>query len=214
MVSFCAVSCLQGRVGEGEPFAAAFAGPGGASVFVVVEPAASGSEEWCEEILQLMGHSLERWSLSLTGGILRAMRDVHRLLQSWNAYGLRQRQIGFGASALAVRGEEAYLGQVGPALAWACTRGRLEELVPRLPEAAGPLGLCQDFYPAFTRLRLRPGDVLALLFTGATGLSAAQEAQMAMPADPDRALTLLVDAVGAHQNFAALIVKVGAGENP
>ena len=213
MVSFRAVSFVQGRVGEGEPFAGAFAGPGGASVFVVVEPATPGSEEGCEEVLQLMGHSLGRWSLSLTGGILRAMRDVHRLLQSWNAHGLSEQQIGFGASALAVRGEEAYLGQVGPALAWTCTRGRLEEVMPRIPEATGPLGLCQDFYPAFTRLRLLPGDALALLFTGAVGLSRAQEAQGAMAADPDRALALLVDDIGAHQNFAALIVKV-EGKNP
>ncbi len=208
MLSYVGLSVLGGQRGEGAPFVGAFAGRGGAALFLLVEPASPGSEEWCGEVVEFMGQSFQEWALSLTGGLLWAMRTVHRDLQGWNRRSLRSQQVGVGVSALAVRGGEAYLAQVGPALAWARLGGVVKEMRPRIPEATGPLGLCEDFYPSFSRHRLSGGDVFVLLFTSAAGLAPARKVQEALTV-PETALALLEEAVRGWEAFGALLVRVG-----
>jgi len=211
MLSFLGLSVWGGQLGEGPPFAGAFSGRGGRALFLVVEPASPGSEEWCGEIAEFIGQSFQEWPLSLTGGVLQALRAVHRDLRGWNRRSLGHQQVGIGVSALAVRGEEAYLAQVGPALAWAWCGGRMQELQPRIPEAAGPLGLCEEFYPSFSRHRLAPGDVFVLLFSSMPALARAQEVRELIPLAPERGMALLAEAARGEQCFGALAISAGRG---
>ena len=88
-------------------------------LFVIVEPALEGSEEYCRDLSQVIGKQFRERRLSLTGGILRALKGAHESLRDWNRRSLKQHRVAAGVSCLALRGGapgcNAYLGQVAPA---------------------------------------------------------------------------------------------------
>src|SRR3990172_3481671 len=119
---------VDGKAQEESPWVGLFPDTGRAhteetvDLFVVVEPALPGSEDYCRDLSQAIGKQFRERRLSLTGGILRALKAAHENLRDWNRRSLKQHQVAAGASCLALRGgaagtREAYLGQVGPAAA-------------------------------------------------------------------------------------------------
>lgn len=132
-------------------------------LYVVVEPALPGSEEFCAEMKAAIGRVFHRSKVSLTGGVLRALRAAHENLREWNRRSMKDHRVAAGVSCLAVQGEQAYLAQVGPASAVACHDALLTTLEPALPDAVEPLGLEDDFWPEFTRFELADGDRILLL---------------------------------------------------
>ncbi|HXG41332.1 MAG TPA: hypothetical protein VNL95_01245 [Dehalococcoidia bacterium] len=160
---------VAGQTFEDGPFTGAFPQRGGSDeacdLYLLVEPALPGSEEFCNDIANLLGESFHRYRLSVTGGLLRALQSAHADLRGWNSRSLRDQWVAVGVSALAVRGTEGYLAQVGPALAYAFSGGRLRLLQPHIPDARGPLGLGDSVYPQFSRLDLAPGDAVLLAAT-------------------------------------------------
>lgn len=132
-------------------------------LYLLVEPALEGSEEFCGELVEAIGTVFHRHRLSLTGALLRALKAAHEHLRDWNRKSLREHQVAAGVSCLALQGDEGYLAQVAPACAFTRRAGSITRLEPTLPEADQPLGLQERFWPHFRHLELSQGDRILLL---------------------------------------------------
>lgn len=182
-------------------------------LFVVVEPAHAGSEDYCRDLSQAIGKQFRKRRLSLTGGILRALKAGHENLRDWNRRSLKEHRVAAGVSCLALRrgaeeGWEAYLGQVGPARAVISRRGSLERTEPTLPDALEPLGLHEDFWPDFSRHELREGDRLLLLSADLDAALPDDRLAAALSPPPDETLPLIYQSAKGMPRCAALLVAV------
>lgn len=180
-------------------------------LFVVVEPALPGSEEYCRDLAEAIGKKFRERRLSLTGGILRAVRAAHENLRDWNRRSLKQHRVAAGVSCLALRGGaapgwEAYLGQVAPAAAVLLRNGSLKRLKPSLPDALQPLGLQEEFWPDLTRHELRDGDRLLLLSTGLAAAVSDEELAEALRPPPEETLPLLYQKGKEMSHCAAVLI--------
>lgn len=165
-----------GEAREHTSWVGAYPDPGHAEqpsdLYVLVTPALPGSEEFCGEMKDVIGESFHRHKLSLTGGILHALRGAHQNLRDWNQRSLPDHKVAAGVSCLAVQDGRAYTAQVAPAHAVFFRRGELMTIEPNLPGAGQPLGLEDDFRPDFRRFDLEAGDRILLLTPAlADGLS-------------------------------------------
>lgn len=207
MFSYAGLSVVQGRLGDGPPFAGAYLTLE-RSLFVLVEPSSPEASEFCQEIAEFVGESFREWRLSTTGGLLRALRTVHSDLKAWNARSLHQHRVGVGVSALVIRGDEAYLAQVGPALALAYLGGESRHVVPGIPEATGPLGLVDEFYPHFSYFRVQEGDTFLLMFSAATQASEGTRLKEKLGGSLEEILGSLAKVVQSLPTFGAVVVRV------
>jgi hypothetical protein len=168
-------SIVQGQVYEFGPWQGAFslASPDGDEVdlYVLAEPALPGSEEFCGQLVEVVGRLFQQERLSLTGALLRPLRAAHEHLREWNRKSLREHQVGVGASCLAVRGQLAYLAQAGPSLAYHVGDDRLRRVTPRTEEAAAPIGSDGEFFAELSRYDLAAGDLLLLVSPGLAALA-------------------------------------------
>lgn len=160
-------------------------GPESSDLFLIVQPATEGSEEFCAELKEAVGSVFHKSKVSLTGGLLRALRAAHDNLREWNRRSLRDHWVAAGVSCAAVRGEEAYLAQVAPAGATFYHRGEARLLRPRLPDAMEPLGLYDEFWPEFSHFEMEIGDRLLLLTPGLAQRLPPEDlaASLALPAE-------------------------------
>ena len=150
------------------PWVGAFPGDGAApgdqaGLYVIVEPASPGSEDFCGDLKEAIGDLFHKEKASLTGGVLRALRAAHENLRDWNRKSIKDHRLAAGVSCLAVRGREAYLAQVAPATAVLYRAGALMRIEPRLPDAIEPLGLHEEFRPEFSHYELDDDDRLLIL---------------------------------------------------
>ncbi|MDP2949573.1 MAG: hypothetical protein Q8P22_08565 [Chloroflexota bacterium] len=178
----------------------------GSDIYVLVEPSALGSEDFCQPLVAVIGRLFRQQRLSLTGALLASLRAAHNHLRDWNEKSLREHRVGAGASCLALRGAEAYLAQAGPALAYCRQQGQLLVLSPQEAEAAEPIGIAEEFYPTFSCYQVAAGDVL-LLATSSLASVADEEAMAALLArEPQDILPELYLRVRHLPDFAALLV--------
>jgi len=161
---------VDGEAAEESPWVGAFPdaqrNEESSDLYVIVSPAIPGSEEFCADLRDAIGQTYHKKKVSLTGGILRALREAHEHLREWNRSSLREHQIGAGASVLAIQGREAYLGQAGPSSAVFYRDLGATEVSPAIPDAQGTLGIGEEFWPYFTRFELADGDRLVLMTPG------------------------------------------------
>jgi hypothetical protein len=162
-------SIVEGQVREEGPWLGAFRGhlPEGDSrdLYVLAEPAQPGSEEFCGQLVEVVGGLFQRENLSQTGVLLRSLRSAHENLRDWNRRSLREHQVAVGAACLLISGRTAYLAQGGPSLAYFFRDGQLEVIKPQGEGAQAPLGLAEEFQPDISRFDLEPGDLLLVAST-------------------------------------------------
>ena len=177
----------------------------GADLYVVVEPALPGSEEFCPSLVEVIGRLFRLQRSSLTGALLASLKAAHERLRDWNQKSLREHQVGAGASCLALRGAQAYLAQAGPALAYHRRQGQTLRLSPE-DETAEPIGTAAEFYPRFTRHELAAGDALLLVTSSLPSVAAEEivEGVLALPAQDILAELFLQ--VRHLPDFAALLI--------
>lgn len=205
---------VDGKAQEESPWVGVFPGGGrpdksgaeAADLFVVVEPALPGSEDYCRDLSDAIGKQFHERRLSLTGGILRAVKAAHEQLRDWNRRSLKQHRVAAGVSCLAVRGGEAYLGQVAPAAAVLLQNGSLKRLEPALPDALEPLGLHEESWPDFSRYELHQGDRLLLLSNGLAAALTDEELTAALQPPLQQTLPLLYQKAKEMPNCAAVLV--------
>ena len=203
---------VDGEAREESPWIGVFPDTGRAEpedtsdLFVVVEPALEGSEDYCRDLADVIGKQFRERRLSLTGGILRSLKAAHESLRDWNRRSLKQHRVAAGVSCLALRGGEAYLGQVAPAAAAVLHDGSLERLEPRLPDAIEPLGLHEEFWPDFSRHELPAGDRLILLSQDLAAALSDAELTEALHQLPEETLPRLYRTAKGMPYCAALLV--------
>ena len=208
---------VDGKAQEESPWVGLFPEGGraqpeeAADLFVVVEPALPGSEDYCRDLAEAIGKQFRERRLSLTGGILRALRAAHENLRDWNLRSLKEHQVAAGASCLTLRGGvvpgwEAYLGQVAPAAAVLLHHGSLQRLEPRLPDAVEPLGLHEEFWPDLSRHELGDGDRMLLLSVDLASAFSDEELTEALRPPPEETLPLLYQKGREMPHCAALLV--------
>jgi hypothetical protein len=215
---------VDGEVREESPWVGVFPEGGrvepqeAADLFVLVEPALPGSEDYCRDLSQAIGKQFRERRLSLTGGILHALKAAHENLRDWNRRSLKQHQVAAGVSCLALRGGaaqgwEAILGQVTPAAAVLLHNGSLARLEPTLPDAVEPLGLYEQFWPDLSRHQLREGDRLLLLSSGLAAALSDRELAEALRPPPEETLPLLYRK-GKEMPHCAAILLAALPEGP
>jgi hypothetical protein len=157
-----------GEAREKTPWVGAFAAEAGGAdepsdLYLVVEPATPGSEEFCQDLKEAVGEVFHKQKLSLTGGVLRSLRAAHEQLRDWNRKSIKEHRVAAGVSCLALRGNDAFLAQVAPAAAFLYRAGVVMRIEPRLPDALEPLGLYEEFRPEFSQYELEDDDRLLIL---------------------------------------------------
>lgn len=183
-----------------------------ADLYVVVEPALPGSEEFCGELKTAIGSVFHKSKVSLTGGILRALKAAHEHLRDWNRRSIKEQRVAAGVSCLAVRGQEAYLAQVAPANAAVLHYGFVNLVQPSLVGALEPLGLHEEFWPDFTRVELEEGDRVLLMTPALAGALSEGEISAILKLPAEEVLAAVYRRARSLPNCAALLVAVAPDE--
>ncbi len=196
------------RVGTGEPV----------RLVVLAEPSSEGSEPYCAEIAEAVADLFGRDALSLTGGILRALRQTHANLAEWNRRSLAEHRIAVGVSCVAIRGGEATVALCGPGSAYHGGLDGVERISTEGTPAESPLGGPEPIEPHFRTLPFSAASIL-LLTSSAESAAGEREVARAVASGPERALgdlyaltrdvsdmsaVLLADLDVAEQDVAAL----------
>jgi len=202
-------SIVEGQVREEGPWLGAFLRrlpeDDSRDFYVLAEPALPGSEEFCGQLVEVVGRLFQKESLSLTGALLRSLRAAHETLREWNRKSLREHQVAAGATCLLLRGRTAYLAQVGPSLAYFYRGGRLTAMTPQDEIAQAPLGLAEEFRPHVTRCDLEPGDLLLVASSRLASVADDTAVAGALARGPDDALPELFLLTRDLLNFSALL---------
>jgi serine/threonine protein phosphatase PrpC len=175
-------------------------------LYVLLEPALPGSEEFLGEMKDAIGEVFHESKVSLTGGILRALRSAHENLRDWNRRSLKEHRVAAGISCLAIHEDEAYLAQVGPARAIFFHNGKAKTIEPDVLDAKEALGLEDDFYPDFRRFEFAPGDRLLLVSPGLTEVLDGPELTAALALEGEKALPEIYRQAKGYANCAAVLV--------
>jgi len=201
---------VDGEAREESPWVGVFPDSGRAEdpsdLYLLVEPALPGSEDFCAEMKDAIGALFHKRKVSLTGGILGALRSAHENLRDWNRKSMKDSRVAAGVACLAVQGQGAYLGLVGPSAAAIATNGSLHTLRPTLPDALEPLGLFDDFYPDFSRIPLDDAARVLLLSPSLLAELPPEELGAAMRLPPEDALPALYRHARRLPNCGAILL--------
>jgi serine/threonine protein phosphatase PrpC len=180
-------------------------------LYVLLEPALPGSEEFLAEMKDAIGEVFHESKVSLTGGVLRALRSAHENLRDWNRRSLKEHRVAAGVSCLAIHANEAYLAQVGPARAIFFHGGKATTIEPDVLDAKEALGLEDDFYPDFRRFELAPGDRLLLVSPGLAEALGGPDLTAALAMEGEKALPEIYRQAKGYPNCAAVLLAATPG---
>src|SRR4051794_32749606 len=82
-------------------------------LLVLADPVDARSAELAAEVAEAVAELFAHETLSITGGLLRALRQAHGNLAEWNRRSLREHRVAVGLTCIAIRGLEATIAQVG-----------------------------------------------------------------------------------------------------
>lgn len=210
---------LEGEAKEETPWVGTFReqtrSEDSSDLYLVVEPALPGSDEFCQELKEAIGDAFHRSKASLTGGLLRALKGAHENLRDWNRRSLKEHRVAAGVTCLAVRANEAYLAQVAPAAAVLYRQGSLLPLQPTLPDALEPLGLHDEFWPDFRRIELVEGDRLLIMSTALSRAIEPRDLAAALELPGEESLPAVYRLARSLSNCGAVLVaEMNGGEEP
>jgi hypothetical protein len=184
---------------------------------LLAEPAGPKAEEFAAQTLEAIGREFLKDSLSLTGGLLRALRSTNQVLLDWNRRSIAKEHVAVGVTAAVVRGSTVYLAQAGPTLVFVRRRGALTRLVP---EDAGSVALGEGVLePELRRIEMEPGDVVIAASTAIDTLMDVEALDQLIERGTDIALPELYLRARGLPNFALYAItclegaqEEGAGE--
>ncbi|MFN8639328.1 MAG: hypothetical protein U0360_07690 [Dehalococcoidia bacterium] len=158
-------------------------------LLVLAEPLDERSAEFCHEVADAIAALFRREALSVTGGLLRALRQAHANLAEWNRRSLREHRVAVGVTCAVISDHEVTIAQVGPCVALVRSGTVLRRLSPTGP-AARPLGGAEAIEPAFERIVL-PHDELLLVTANVEATLGYDAIAAALAEGPERALAEL-----------------------
>lgn len=175
-------------------------------VVVLAEPTDARSADFCHEVAEAVAVLFARESLSITGGLLRALRQAHANLAEWNRRSLREHRVAVGVTCAVVRdGEEVLLAQVGPGVAYVRQGDQITRYHTSDLPAAIALGSPDPIDPLFTSLALRDGQVL-LLTENAEAALGRHTIENALRAGPEQTLAQLFPHTRSLTDMNAVLI--------
>ncbi len=177
---------------------------------ILAEPSGPKAEEFGAQAIEAIGRDFVKDTLSLTGGLARALRTTNQVLLDWNRRSIAKEQVSVGVTAAAVRGPTVYLAQAGPTLAFVRKSGSLTRIVPA-DQAAIALGE-GPVEPELRRLDLEPGDVVIVASLAIESLVDAEALEALLDRGTDVALPELYLRTREQQNFALFAITCLEGE--
>jgi hypothetical protein len=171
---------------------------------VLAEPVGPKAEEFGSQAVEAIGREFLKDSLSLTGGLVRALRSTNQVLLDWNRRSIAREQVAVGVTAAIVRGSTVYLTQAGPTLVFVRRRGVLTRLIPE-DVAAVALGEGQ-VEPELRRVELEPGDIVVAASTAIDTLMDMESIEQLVERGTDVALPELYLRARDLPNFALFAV--------
>lgn len=178
---------------------------GSVRLLVLAEPADERSAEFCGEVAEAVAALFSREALSVTGGLLRALRQAHYNLAEWNRRSLREHQVAVGLTCVAIRDSEATVAQVGPGIVYLVAGGEARRITTEGYPAAVPLGGDEPIEPLFTTATLHEQHLL--LISSAVEREAGEQTVVeALSTGPERALADLFGRTRAVQDLTAVLI--------
>lgn len=175
-------------------------------LLVLAEPVDDRSAEFCGEVAEAVAALFGREALSVTGGVLRALRQAHANLAEWNERSLREHHVAVGLTCVAIREGEATIAQLGAGAVYLVRNDDTARRVTTegLP-AAMPLGGTEPIEPRFTTVRLED-DFLLLLSSAAEERVGQESVLESLTAGPERALAELFTRTREVPNMSAVLI--------
>lgn len=174
-------------------------------LLVLTEPSDTRSADFCKEVAEAIAALFARESLSITGGLLRALRLAHGNLADWNRRSLREHRVSLGVTCVAIRDGEAVIAQVGPGIAYLAGPHEIRRLATAGTSAAHPLGSDEAVEPMFTATPLAGYEIL-LLSSTAEPVIGQQAIEEALVVGPERALAELFRRTRGVTDMTAVLV--------
>ncbi len=174
-------------------------------LLVLAEPTDARSAEFCHEVAEAVAALFARESLSITGGLLRALRQAHANLAEWNRRSLREHRVAVGVTCVVVRDQEVLVAQSGPGSAYLRQGGRVTRLTTEGLPAETPLGRDQPIEPLFTSASLVDGQVL-LLSANAEQALGPRTIEAALNEGPEHALARIFPHTRTLTDMTAVLV--------
>jgi hypothetical protein len=197
-------------------------GRGKGNLYAIVEVAGEGMER--DELCQLLLETINKEYFQAPGGITAGLRQA---IKAANAQLFREnrdrptaeRMIG-GVSCVALRENDAYIGQAGPALVYAAHKGELA----RYPETSSwldlpppqwvdegyvvPLGVRRDVEIDLFHCRVQPGDTIVLAETALAQIAGQDRiAKAVVYQEVDMALAYL-KRLTSGRDCSALVIEI------
>jgi hypothetical protein len=189
-------------------------------VLVEVSGQAIGRDYVTKELLEAVRDTYYGLRGSITAGLQEAIRKANALLFEENRSSLPGEQRTAGMSCVALRDDDLFVGQAGPAVAYLVRDGqvaRFPEISPWLEAAASdepdsaPLGTRSDVNVALYHNQVKDGDIALLLETGlARGLKSQTWDDILASASTEGLLRTLLDS-GQGSDLSALVLHLGGG---
>ena len=174
-------------------------------LLVLAEPVDHRSAEFCSEVAEAVAALFARESLSITGGLLRALRQAHTNLAEWNRRSLREHRVAVGVTCVVVRDGEATIAQVGPSVAYISGQRGLTRLSTDGLPAIAPLGGPGDIEPRFTSTDVSGREVLLLTST-VEELVGLRQIEESLAVGPEAALAELFRRTRGVSDMTAVLV--------
>ncbi|MDA0302005.1 MAG: hypothetical protein O2822_05705, partial [Chloroflexi bacterium] len=187
-------------------------------LLVLAEPVDRRSAEFCSEVAEAVAALFARESLSITGGLLRALQQAHTNLAEWNRRSLREHRVAVGVTCVVIREGEATIAQVGPSVAYLSGPQGITRLATEDLPAAAPLGGNDEIEPRFTSTGIAGREVLLLTST-VEKIIGVKQVQDSLAAGPEAALAELFRRTREVTDMTAVLVadldiEDGAGMPP
>ena len=184
-------------------------------LLVLAEPVDERSAEFCHEVADAVAELFAGESLSITGGLLRALRQAHANLAEWNRRSLREHQVAVGLTCVAIRDGEATVAQAGPSTVYLSHAGALQRLSTEGEPSALPVGGPAPVEPRFRSVPMQ-GSELLLLTAEAERALGPLAIRQALSGGPERALAELFVRTREFRDMTAVLVaeREGADDTP
>ena len=182
-------------------------------LLVLADPVDERSAEFCHEVADAVAALFGREQLSITGGLLRALRQAHANLAEWNRRSLREHRVAVGVTCVAISGSTATLALVGPGAVYVGDAGGVQRITTAGEPAASPLGGEQPVEPLFRSVTLDEGRELLLLSGEADAMVGSAAVVDALAAGPERALAgLFLHTRDLHDMTAVMVAELDIDE--
>ncbi|MCH2657879.1 MAG: hypothetical protein MKZ81_02600 [Dehalococcoidia bacterium] len=181
-------------------------------LLILVEPVSDDSTSVCNEIAQAVATLFFREKLSVTGALLRSLRQADHNLKEWNKRSLREHHVSVGLTCIVITDQEVVIAQVGPSLGYIISDEQANPLRTKNYPAVIPLGGEGIIQPLFSKLSL---DEEYILFFSSFLENELSEEELAfcLNSSPSQCLGELYSRTRDVKDMAAIVLAMALEEN-